>query len=808
MNQAIDTLENEDFGSTGTRTTTHTRNHSEVSMTSSPGMTHELVRRGNVFEALPSGTQEASRRLARASLVSSELLRSAHSIDALRSVLAEDPAYAVDKDYEGNASRRTTRMRHSHRYSSGPAPTLASLAEDEDDHISPSSDLDYMQVKRKSRHRSGNKRPYDHMPRQNSDWANKSSKSYSSHRSGKSSAQFTVASHAPTLPSLHNSSRRAEIAVKEATIPFKKLARRASTLGDILDNMPEPEQYVSYPSEDGRAAPSYDEISELRYSNQLRKARRKVEVGVPNLWSSHTPVGSVSTGIQGTGNAHGQSEMQEVYASKGNFHVHPEAKLDNRHFRRRKSYPASELQEAMSLQTEKASSSGLYGRSSFSSSGSQDEDEHATIPAKKLSYWQTLPPQKKKKVRLVVIFVLGLVIAAAIGAAVPLSKNSRGEGAAACDRTCSGQSKAVLQGGVCTCQCSDSRAGPFCDLGKLVNEMSPAKGLTLRSILDTTCVCPSGSLDCAHPLAKSLVNAASYASTLFAPPINATRLAASLARLDGGQGGCASQLSILETPNLDPSQYKARRRWTQAVFLWDAATSEEFSNKALYDFQSGLSYWQWQDSPSFEAQPSFQINTHGYSVDFAYQRVFVMPRTLDELDVSQTSIARLSNASASALERVGAFSMAASTQRASALFSLFDRLGYDASQLASFRSTIMASPVYFPFDIGRSLDSQSTMAIAFRNKDNGASFPLPATCTPDLPAGQLAELNRVEADVFGLPTASTSTDVQTNCTDRPIYGMLNILNWRLPFLDGQRPQQAIVISDQVRRSPSVEGRNY
>lgn len=321
-------------------------------------------------------------------------------------------------------------------------------------------------------------------------------------------------------------------------------------------------------------------------------------------------------------------------------------------------------------------------------------------------------------------------------------------------------------------------------------------------------MCPDGSADCAHPLAKSLVSAASYASTLFAPAVNTTRLAASLARLHGGQGSCASQVSILETPNLDPAQYKARRRWTQAVFLWDAATSEEFSNKALYDFQSGLSYWQWQDSPSFEAQPSFQVNTHGYSVDFAYQRVFVMPKTLEELGVTQTSIVRLSNASASALQRVGAFSIAASTQRTSALSSLFERLGYDNGQLAIFRSNIMASPVYFPFDIGRSLGSQSSMSIAFRNKDNGASFPLPAACTPALTAGQLAELNRVEGNIFGLPTPSTAAEIQTNCTDRPIYGIFNVLNWQLPFLDGQRPQQAIVISDQVRHSASVAPRTY
>lgn len=478
LGRAIHTLENEDFASTGTRTTTHTRTHSEVSMTSSPGMTHELVRRGNVFEALPSGMQDASRRLARASLVSSQLLRSAHSADALRSELAEDPSFAVDKEYDETNSRQLIRTRHSHRYSSGPAPTLASLAEDDDDRYLPPSGMDARQDKHTSRHKSRKKRPYGHLPRQNSDWANKSSKSYSSARSGKSSAQFTVASQAPSLPTLRNPNVRAEIEVRESTIPFKKLAKRASTLGDILDNLPEHGPYVGYPAADGSRDPSYDEINELRYSNQLRKARRKIEVGIPDLWSSHTPMGSASTGIKGKEYGNESEDMQEIHASRGKH------ELDERHFRRRKSYPASQLQEAISVYTEKPNASGAFVRSSFSSSGSREEDEgHASVPMKTMSYWQTLPPQKKKKVRLAVIFAIGLLIAAIIGAAIPLSKRSGDKDGAECERTCSGQSKAVLRDGVCACQCSGNRAGPFCDLGALIWLISALFVTDFRTIL-------------------------------------------------------------------------------------------------------------------------------------------------------------------------------------------------------------------------------------------------------------------------------------------------------------------------------------
>lgn len=317
---------------------------------------------------------------------------------------------------------------------------------------------------------------------------------------------------------------------------------------------------------------------------------------------------------------------------------------------------------------------------------------------------------------------------------------------------------------------------------------------------DSTCVCPDGSDSCPNRLAKSLVTSANYASTLFAPPVNIARLAASLAQLTGAnqQQDCASQTRIIETSNLDPTQYRSRRRWAQAVLLWDAATSEDFRSKTLNDFQASLSYWQWQDSPSFQAQPTFQIATHGYSVDFAYQRVFVAPKVLSELGVTPSTAFRLDNTSSTALEQVGAFAVAASAQRTTALSRLFQEIGSDDEQLTVFRQAVMAAPVYFPFDITRSFGSQSTLSVAIRQRDTGGGFPVPPACSPGLPAEQLAELNRIEGNIFGLPDATRQAEIRFNCPGRPTYGLLNILNLRLPFLDTQRPLAAAVMSKQVR----------
>lgn len=493
MTQAINTLEYEDFDSIGTRTTSHTRAHSEVSIASSPGMTHELVRRGNVFESRPASSaafHDNSRRLARASLISSQMLRSPNSVDALKSALLDDPAYKVDKDEDLNVSRPPTRARYSNRYSSGPAPTLASLAEDDDDPYLPPSSLSPYPSMRKSRSRNGNKRPSSHASRRNSNWGNKSSRSVASHRSGQSSAHFTVASHAPSLPTLHKAGKRAEIATEEAALPFKKLARRASTLGEILDNKPEQDQYISYPSMGGSRDASYDDLEELKYSNQLRKARRKVGMGIPSLWGSQTPPMQqqhLPSPPPPVTSKEAQSDMKEVFQSERPYHVHPAADIDSLHFRRRKSYPASQLESVISsrsMHTEKAESSALHGRSSFSSSISSDS-VHGGIdsPQKNLSFWKTMPPQKKRKVKLAAILLIVLLVAIGIGAAIPLSKHSDKDGSS-CERDCSSRGTALVEDDKCTCKCEQGFAGPYCELGK-TQYRSRSDPFSNRQIVDT-----------------------------------------------------------------------------------------------------------------------------------------------------------------------------------------------------------------------------------------------------------------------------------------------------------------------------------
>lgn len=69
------------------------------------------------------------------------------------------------------------------------------------------------------------------------------------------------------------------------------------------------------------------------------------------------------------------------------------------------------------------------------------------------------------------------------------------------------------------------------------------------------------------------------------------------------------------------------------------------------------------------------------------------------------------------------------------------------------------------------------------------SFPPPAACYPGLPEANRADIDTVETTAFGLPSSSPvlSANFDVGCfTSRPTYGILNVLNLRLPFADGRQ----------------------
>jgi hypothetical protein len=73
-------------------------------------------------------------------------------------------------------------------------------------------------------------------------------------------------------------------------------------------------------------------------------------------------------------------------------------------------------------------------------------------------------------------------------------------------------------------------------------------------------------------------------------------------------------------------------------------------------------------------------------------------------------------------------------------------------------------------------------------RDAPTSFPPPAACYPGLSGANRADIDTVETNAFGLPPSSpvTSNSFDVECfSSRPTYGILNVLNLRLPFSDGR-----------------------
>jgi hypothetical protein len=119
-----------------------------------------------------------------------------------------------------------------------------------------------------------------------------------------------------------------------------------------------------------------------------------------------------------------------------------------------------------------------------------------------------------------------------------------------------------------------------------------------------------------------------------------------------------------------------------------------------------------------------------------------------------------------------------------------------------FISIISASPILLPFDATASPAGQAVSSLL--TNSSSSPFPVPLACYPGLTSTQLTLLNSVETIVFDLSSASATSQFNTSCfADRPIYGVLDILQLRLPFLDsrtGVAKQGAVLTLDAAPRA--------
>lgn len=118
--------------------------------------------------------------------------------------------------------------------------------------------------------------------------------------------------------------------------------------------------------------------------------------------------------------------------------------------------------------------------------------------------------------------------------------------------------------------------------------------------------------------------------------------------------------------------------------------------------------------------------------------------------------------------------------------------------MAAFLSAISSSPILIPFDATSSPGSNSLAAL-LTNSSN-SPFPPPLACYPGLDATQIQRINTIENSVFGLSSITAATQFDPSCyPDHPLYGVLDVLQLRLPFIDSRTgvAKQAAVLSRDV-----------
>lgn len=134
-------------------------------------------------------------------------------------------------------------------------------------------------------------------------------------------------------------------------------------------------------------------------------------------------------------------------------------------------------------------------------------------------------------------------------------------------------------------------------------------------------------------------------------------------------------------------------------------------------------------------------------------------------------------------------------------------LQQQAEDLQAFIGAITSSSFILPFDA-----TSSPGGIALTTLMANASstpFPPPLACYPGLTALQLSRLSGLETTVFGLPSVSAPSHFDTSCfPDRPVYGVVDVLNLRLPFTDGRKGvalQGAVLTKDATLRTVLYSG---
>ncbi|KIK71106.1 hypothetical protein GYMLUDRAFT_66319 [Collybiopsis luxurians FD-317 M1] len=377
-----------------------------------------------------------------------------------------------------------------------------------------------------------------------------------------------------------------------------------------------------------------------------------------------------------------------------------------------------------------------------------------------LSPRKSRTPNPRRKRYIIILAVFIVIAAASIGAGVGVKLGQ----------------KQVSSLPKCS---NESFTGTFCDL-------------------DATCVCTSNDSSC-NGLAQSIISLTPTMNQHFSTNYTIPSVYTAIWLAAGSSTGsnCASQAILIDTPGLSAQSTPNRTSWARSALLWDLVQSQNVS--AIQSLQSFTKSAPWSslnnsDGP-ISGQSSFSTNTSGFTFDFAAQIISQPAVSFAENGQPlNEQISRAGNTATAALNRMYSYAVASSTQRSNALQLYWTNvLGQKSSDLLNFQSVVKSSAILLPFDA-------TYNGVASQLSNSTQMFPIPISCYPGLNASQIQQIDDIEQTVFGLSAVSPASSFNSSCyPDRPLYGVLDVLRLRLPFIDSRTgvATQAVSLQNDV-----------
>ncbi|KAG5652174.1 hypothetical protein H0H81_006014 [Sphagnurus paluster] len=401
----------------------------------------------------------------------------------------------------------------------------------------------------------------------------------------------------------------------------------------------------------------------------------------------------------------------------------------------------------------------LRARPETSSTGRNQKNASGTLAQQSQS---TFPASPKKKRICIILGVFFAVCLAAVGTAVGITLSQKKGSAVVC--------QGALVGAACN--------------------------------LNSTCVCTSSLSGQCSGLAQNIVDLIPIMNEHFYTNYSNTAVYNKIWLAQGAvPGSCASQSLLIDVaPALTSQGSEALAQWSQTAILWTLVESQDL--KATASLQKFIQGAPWKSLNSNDASP-FVIEVAGYSFNFATREVRQPDASFMKLgQPTSAQFAKVGPHAHSALDRMYGFASASSTQHTKALENYWTTvLQQKPSDLSTFISAFSVSPILLPFDATL---TQPQPINTLLTTSTSSPFPPPLGCYPGLKPSQVEQVNAIEDLVFGLSPLVSQDQFDPTCyPDRPIYGVLDVLRLRLPFID-PRPgiaRQAAILKRDV--SPRV-----